>query len=106
MTNQIPQTGGEYLNLGIKQAVREAIAEVLPSIINELEKRELKKTLPKQIKTSQAAKLLGISQNALNQRVFAGVYHENKHFKLVNGKIRLWDRDTLLKREQESETIQ
>ncbi|BCX79224.1 hypothetical protein [Campylobacter sp. 19-13652] len=80
----------------IKQTVRQAIDESLPAIINAVEASHLRLAIPKELKSAEAARLLGISKNALNLRVYSGMYYEGKHFKLKNGKIRLWDRDTLL----------
>lgn len=80
----------------IKQSIKQAINESLPAIISAVEASHLRLALPKELKTAEAARLLGISKNALNLRAHSGMYQQGKHFKLTNGKIRLWDRDALL----------
>jgi len=46
-----------------------------------------------------ASKLLGITKNALNQRIHRGFYTEGYHFKKKSARIYEWDRDALLDEE-------
>ena len=78
-----------------KELFRECFYEILPLI-----------KYPKIIKgNTMAAELLGISPNALCQRVRNGKYKENFHFKKKSDRIYLWDRDTLLREKDRNETL-
>ena len=43
-----------------------------------------------------ASKLLGITSNAMRQRVYKGFYQEGNHFTKKSDRIYLWNRDALL----------
>ena len=86
----------------IKEIFQECLKEILPSLKAEM----LKAKYPKWIKGNiMASELLGISPNALCQRVSNGKYIENLHFKKKSHRIYLWDRDILLKERFDNETL-
>ena len=86
----------------IKSIFRECLNEILPSLKAEM----LKAKYPKWIKGNiMASELLGISPNALCQRVANGKYKQNLHFKKKSHRIYLWDRDILLKERFNNETL-
>ena len=81
----------------LRNILIDCLDSILSKICTELEFRELKRLYPKQIKGNiKASELLGITPNALCQRISKGQYRENFHFKKLSDRIYLWDRDILL----------